>query len=176
MVSGLVALKGIGRIERIAVAGYPQIAVKRVAARLGEDLNAAPAVVVVLGGERILVDADLADGALGRKTSTAEAVDVEMRSGGRVIAAAGDRGELLLQGGVIVGERIELRALEDQRARVIGGACAPVLAVDVDDLIGGGHMQGHTQRFGSLVADREVVADEGLEAGCGDEQTVHAGV
>ncbi len=97
-------------------------------AGLGDDLNAAVADAVVLGGKRILVDADLEDGGLGRKLAAGESVDVDLaavRSG----RGAGQLLEFSLQFVGVVGEGIEVVAFEDQGAGVLIGidadACAP---------------------------------------------------
>src|ERR1017187_3799145 len=69
---------------------HSEAAAHRIAARLGEDLDAAEAQPVVFGGERVLVDADFADGFLGRKLAAAEAIDINGAAVGSG-AGAGER-------------------------------------------------------------------------------------
>src|SRR5579859_472484 len=74
-----------GFLRGVRIARVPDIVgeiveartVKLVRARLGENLDAAVAELVVFGRERILVDADLADGILGGKLAAAEAIDID---------------------------------------------------------------------------------------------------
>src|SRR5207248_11475838 len=78
---GEVRLVGDERISRIedavAVVDGDGAAIP-VRSGLGEDLDAAESEAVVLGGEGVLVDADLADRLLGRKLAAAEAVDIDL--------------------------------------------------------------------------------------------------
>ena len=72
------------------------VAVQLVGAGLGKDLDAAVAELVILRGERILVDADFADRRLGRKLPAGESIDEDLRAvrpGGR----SGKRGQFALQ-------------------------------------------------------------------------------
>lgn len=46
--------------------------------RLGKDFDAPLARFVELRGERILIDADFADGLLGRQASAGEAIDKDL--------------------------------------------------------------------------------------------------
>ena len=68
------------RIARIPNLG-PEIIVDGrvvlVAARLGEDLDPPISQLVVLGRERVLVDADFTNGILGRQIPAAESIDVD---------------------------------------------------------------------------------------------------
>ena len=58
---------GFQRVEVRRVAVHHQLSVELIGARLGEDLDAAVAELVVLGGKRILIDANLADRGLRRE-------------------------------------------------------------------------------------------------------------
>src|SRR5882672_9315696 len=76
------------RITRIPE-GVPEVvearSVKLVGPRLGEDFDSAVAELVEFRRKRILVDADLANGLLGRKLASAESVDEDgaaTRTGG----------------------------------------------------------------------------------------------
>ena len=57
--------------------------------RLGENLDAAVAELVVFGRKRILIDADFADGGFWRKLACGEAVDINLAA----IGAGGGAGE-----------------------------------------------------------------------------------
>ena len=84
---------GAARIEEPVVAVQLHRTVKAVRPRLGEDLDPAEAGAIVLRGEGILIDADLADRRLRRKLSAGEAVDIDLSAvwTGR---RPGKRGEL----------------------------------------------------------------------------------
>jgi len=105
------------------------VAVELVTAGLGEDFDAAEAEVLELRGVGILVDANFANGVLGRHLATTEAIDIDGRGLRRV--ASGDGLKLLLEGGVIVGEGCELGSTEDESTLIIGGASA-CAGCDVD--------------------------------------------
>ena len=95
-------------------------------AGLGDDLYAAVSDAVVLGGKRILIDANLKDGRLGRKLAARESIDVDLpavRPGGRT----GQLLEFSLELIGVVGEGIEVFASEDQAARVLIGIDADAL-------------------------------------------------
>ena len=85
---------------------------------LGEDLYAAKARAIILGGKWILIDADFANGGLWRQGSVGEAIDINLSSvwphGG-----SGKREQILLQFVRIVGERFEVRALENRGAGIV---------------------------------------------------------
>src|ERR1700745_2035550 len=98
--------KGILRVERGIVAIYGNLAVPFVSARLGEDFDTAVADFVVLGGKRVLIDADFADGRLWGQLSGGKSVNIELaaiRAGGR----AGESGQVALQFVGIIRERFE---------------------------------------------------------------------
>jgi len=71
--------------------------VKFVGARFGKDLYAAIAQLVVFGGKRSLIDANLANGFLGRKLAGSKTVDIELaavRSRGFTCSVKGNRGTI----------------------------------------------------------------------------------
>ncbi len=70
--------EGIGRVESRVVANYENLPVVFVGSGLGEDFDAAVSELVVLGGERVLVNADFANGRFGRELTGGEAVDVHL--------------------------------------------------------------------------------------------------
>src|SRR5580698_8699997 len=75
----------IGRVEGGIVTVSEELSMKFVGAGLGEDFDAAVAELVVFGGERVLVDANLADRRLRRELAGGESVDIHLaavRSGG----------------------------------------------------------------------------------------------
>src|SRR5712692_2576123 len=77
-----------------------------VRAGLGEDLDASVAQLVVLGGERVLVDAHFANRFLGRKPPAGEAVDINLPAVG-TRAGAGQGLQIGSQIVGIVGENVE---------------------------------------------------------------------
>src|SRR5205823_2995922 len=82
----LVVGEWIARIENAVAIVEIQGAAEAVGAGAGENLDAAEAQPVVFGGEGILVDADLANGFLGRQVAAAETIDID---GAAVGAGAG---------------------------------------------------------------------------------------
>ena len=129
MVGGLAVGEGILGVEGGVVAEEDHVAVELVGAGLGEDFDhAAAGVGVVAGGVGVLIDADLADGVLGRQASIGEAVDVHR---GRV--AAGDGLKFLLQEAGLGGQIVQVATLEDDRVAVlVGVGCVRRIAGDVD--------------------------------------------
>ena len=121
------------RVEGGRIAEDVNLAVDAAGTGLGGDLDSAKAERIVLGGERVLVDLDLADGGFGRELAAGEAVDIDLR---RVRAIAASKGEeLLLEGSVVVRKRSELRAGEGERV-LVGVTCSAecvVVAADFDD-------------------------------------------
>jgi hypothetical protein len=108
-----------------------------VGAGLGENLDASVAEAVVLRGEGILVDANFADGGFGRKLSAGEAVDVDLAAVGTG-RGTGESLEFVGELIGIVGERVEVCALDDDGAGVGVGAGADgggVLGLDLDVLL-----------------------------------------
>src|ERR1043166_648547 len=73
---------GIARVPEIVGEVIKQRAAKLVSAGLGEDFDAAEPEFVVLRGERILIDADLANGILRRKFAAAEPIDEDRTAAG----------------------------------------------------------------------------------------------
>ena len=128
-----------------------------VRARLGEDLDAAVAELVVLGRERILVDADLADRLFRRKLAAAESVDED----GAAVGAGRRPGQRLQVGGQIVGivgERVQIGAAQHQRAGVVrrvDGDARRGVVLHGDLLLGGRDFQLEVQR-----------PDAGLQGDC----------
>src|ERR1700751_5616199 len=110
--------KGILRVERGIVTIYGSLAVPFVSARLGENFDTAVADFVVLGGKRVLIDSDFADGGLGGQLSGRKAVDVELAAvwarGG-----AGECGQVALQFVGIIGKRFEFLTRDDDCARIV---------------------------------------------------------
>ncbi len=83
VIAGLVrTAKRIRRIECRVIAAGEDLAVKFVGARLGEDLDAPIAQLVVFGGKGILVDANFANGFFGRKLAGRKAVDIKLSAVG----------------------------------------------------------------------------------------------
>src|SRR5437773_495157 len=70
----LLRREGIPRIENITAVVSLNLAVEILTARLCKHLNPSRADAIVLRREGVLVDADLADGSLGREASTGEAI------------------------------------------------------------------------------------------------------
>ena len=122
---------GVARVPEIIGEVVVAQSFEFVRARLGEDLDAAEAEFVVLGRKRVLVDANLADGFLGRKLASAEAVDVN----GAAVGTRGRAGQGLQIGGEVVGvigERFEVGPAQRQGAGIAGrvgayGRSGPVL-------------------------------------------------
>ena len=95
----LVGGDGVAGIEHAFAVVESEGAANLVAARLGENLDAPEAELVVFGGEGVLIDADFADGFLGRQLAAAEAIDVD----GAAIWPRAGAGERLQGVGEIVG-------------------------------------------------------------------------
>src|SRR5260370_29289791 len=72
-------VSGIEYVVAIFEERAPAILVR---AGLGEDLDASVAQLVVLGGERVLIDAHFANRFLGREPPAGEAVDVNLSAVG----------------------------------------------------------------------------------------------
>ena len=99
---------------------------------LVKTLDAAKAQPVKLRRERILIDANLADGRLGRQLATGKAVDVDLAAVGTG-RGAGQRRELGGEFVRVVRERIEVRALNHRCAGIAVGVDAELRRV-------GGHL------------------------------------
>ena len=93
---------------------------KHVCSWLGKNLDAAIADAVEFSRKRILVDADLANRRFRRQRSTGETIDVDLAA---VRAGRGscESGQLVRQLVRIVGERIEILALEHDRTGIASG-------------------------------------------------------
>src|SRR5258708_21199861 len=105
-------------------------------AGLGTDFNAAEAHAVELRGKRVLVDANFADGRLGRQLSAGEAVNVNLsavRSRGR----ARERLQFRLQFVRIVRERVQVFAADNHAAGIAVGIYADLggIALNVNLLL-----------------------------------------
>jgi hypothetical protein len=104
--------------------------VQRIGSRLGKNLDSPVTDTVEFGGEGILVDANLADGRLGRQRPAGKSVNVNLPAVGTGRGSGQSRqfvGKLV----GIVGESIQVRTLEDDGAGVAAG-----LHVDHGRLIG----------------------------------------
>src|ERR1019366_894462 len=113
----LVGGDGIAGVKNAFAVVEAQAAANLVASRLGEDFDAAEAELVVFGGEGVLIDADFADGFLGRALPAAEAIDVN----GAAIGSGAGSGRRLQGGGDSVGiggEGGQIRAAQHQRGGV----------------------------------------------------------
>ena len=85
---------------KIAVAVHKhERAAQLVGAGLGQNLDSAETEPVVLGGKRVLVDANLADGFLGRQLAAAEPIDVDLAA----VGAGAGTGQGLERIGQVVG-------------------------------------------------------------------------
>src|ERR1700734_301741 len=70
----------IARVKRRVVSPGTDFAVQLACPWFGENLDTSVTKAIKLRGERILVDANLADGRLGRKLTSAEPVNVDLAS------------------------------------------------------------------------------------------------
>ena len=93
---------------------------KLVGAWLGEDFDSSVTELVVFGGKRILIDANLANRRLGRKLSGCESIDIKLPAIGPG-RRPGQRFQVRLQLIRIVGQRFQILAAEHDRARIIRG-------------------------------------------------------
>ncbi len=115
-------------LRRVRIARVPDvvgvIVVERAAivigSRLGEYFDAAVTEPVILGRERVLVDANFADRILGREFAAAESVD-ENRATAGAGRWTGERLKVSRQIVRIVGESLQIVAAQDERSRVVGG-------------------------------------------------------
>ena len=169
--------KGLRELKMPSLSLKPTLPRNLSRARLGENLDAAEAELVVLGGEGILIDADFADGFLGRKLAAAEAIDVDRAAVGSG-AGPGERlqgvGEIV----GIVGERGQIFAAQHERGGVVIGFHADRgggLLGDGDLLLLGGQHQldRHVQRLLPAVTLTGLLI--GREAGEGDLYGVLSG-
>ena len=92
---------------------------KLIRAGLREDFDSAVSQPIVFGGERILIDANFANGCFGRQSAARESVDVDLTAIG-----AGRRARESLQFGLqfigVIRERFEIGAFENYSASVVG--------------------------------------------------------
>ena len=121
-----------------------------------QNLDAAKAGAVVFGGERIGIDANLADGTFGGQGASAEAVDQELRTV-RSRRGTGHGLKFRLEIIGIVGQTLEVALSEDEGAGVIGGVSvhAPYARfVDVELLSLGGDAERDIECRGLAGSDR----------------------
>ena len=143
----LVCGERVARVEYSITVVESQTAANFVAARLGKNFDAAETELVVFGGEGVLIDANFADGFLGRELTAAEAVDVNRAA----IGSGAGPGERLKGVGEIVGivgERGQIFAAQHQRGGVVIGfhaeSCSGLLGDGNLLLLGGQHqLDGH---------------------------------
>src|SRR3954469_21317437 len=90
-----------------------------VGAGLREDLDSAVAEFVVLGREGVLIDANFTDRLLRGKLAAAEAIDEDGAAAG-TCRGTGESREVGRQIVGIVRERVEIGALQDHRAGIVG--------------------------------------------------------
>ncbi len=111
-------MKGFSELNADELPFTMQLAVKLVGTRLGEDLDSSVAELVVLGGERILVDADLADRRLRWKLSGGKTINVNLAAI-RSRRRSSQRFQLRLQFIGIVRKRVEVFAFKHDRSRAV---------------------------------------------------------
>ena len=119
LLGALLGRKRVGRVQRLVAEPEVGVPAPAAEARLGDHLDPHHAGLVVLGRERIGVEADLLDLILRRQPAAAEAVDEDLR------ARPGHARELLGHLVRIVGQRVDLVLGERLREAVvaaIGGA------------------------------------------------------
>ena len=139
---GLRSQKRVPGIKGVVVEAGGNLAAELVHTRFREDFDAAIAKVIVLGRERIRVDANLANRRLGRQRASRKTIDVDLAAvgtGGR----AGQGLQVVLEFVRIVGEHIQILALDDERARILvrGHFDAGSIIVDRHLLHLGSHAQ-----------------------------------
>ena len=117
---GLIGEERIAGVQGVVVEAGEELTAKLVHAGLGEDLDAAVAQTVVLGREGVGIDADLANGGFGRKAPAGKAVDVNLAAVGAG-RGPGEGLQVVLQLVRIVGQGVEIGALQHQRAGVAVG-------------------------------------------------------
>ena len=112
--------EGIAGVEYAVIALEEELTVQLVGSGLGEDFDAAVAEAIVLCRKWILVDTDFANRRFRRKLSAGKTVDEDLAA----VGSGGRTGESLQFAGEfvgIVGEGIEVLALEDDGVGVAGG-------------------------------------------------------
>ena len=114
---------GIARVPPIRAEVVSNGGVICVGAGFGEDFDPSEAQLVVFGGEKILIEPDLADRLLGRELAAAESVDKDFITIGTG-RGSGKRLQIRLQVVGVVGERFEVAPGQDRRAGVGRGVRA----------------------------------------------------
>jgi hypothetical protein len=150
----------VARVERLVHELELGAAAQAVGPGLGEDLDAPEPQPVVLGGKGVRVEADLADRLLGRHAPAGEAVDEELAAAG----AGGGTGQGLQrfrQVVGVVGQRLEVVALEDDGPRALAGVEAEGrLALHRRGLLDGRQLERHVECGGRAGGHRDVVLRE----------------
>ena len=166
--------EGVAGVERLVHELEGRAAAQPVGAGLGQDLDAPEAEPVVLGGERVGVEPDLADRLLGRHAAAGEPVDEELATAG----TRGGPGQGLQRFGQlvgVVGERIEIVALEDDAARALARVQAERrLALDRRRLLDRRQLQLRVEGRGRARRHRHVALCERREAGPRHQHQVRA--
>ena len=107
----------VAGVEETVISHPEGPSVQYIGSRFGENLDASVADMVEFGGKGILVDANLADGRLGRERAASEAVDVNLaavRSGCR----PSQRRQFVRQLIRIVRQRVQVLAFKNDGAGV----------------------------------------------------------
>ena len=91
---------------------------KLIQARFGEDFDAAITQPIVFGGKRILVDANFANGSLGRECAAGKSVDIDLAAV-RAGRWAGKRLKFGLQLIGIIRKRFEVLSLHNHHTGVV---------------------------------------------------------
>src|SRR5580704_3064941 len=111
----------------VGVAGIPNgiaevgidVSVQLVGARFREDFDAPIPELVVFGRERVLIDANLADGILARQGAAGETIDVNL-SAARSSGWSGQRLQIGLQIVGIVRQGLQIGSPQHQGTRILG--------------------------------------------------------
>src|SRR5208337_1177941 len=134
------------RIERIkcrGIAVHQELTMELIGAGLGENFDSSVSQLVVFGGERVLVDANLADRRLGRKLACRKSVDVNL-SAVRPGRGTSQCLQLRLQLIGIVRQCVEIFAFQDEgSSAALGWADAKggSLLLHLDVLLLDGNLQ-----------------------------------
>ena len=147
LVGGFVGGKRVARVERLVREVEECVAAELVGTGLREDLDAAEADAIELGGVGVLIDADFADGRFGRDAAAGEAVDENLTAVGSG-TGAGEGLELLRELVGVVGEGFQLFGTEDEGTGVllgIGGD-STLLVLDLQGLRVGGQGEANVER------------------------------
>ncbi len=148
-----------------------------VGAGFGEDFDAPVAQFVVLRRKGVLVDADFADRRFWRKLPAGESIDINLPAAG-ACRRTGQRIEFVLQFVGIVGERIEIFALDDDGSGVAvrTGADAGGIALYLNLLLFHGQLQNHVLHGRLAAGNLDAIEREQGESLCGDGERVAPGL